>query len=952
MPIIGPSLIQDSSLQFLGRSIWAYQDFTAGAISNTSVTITANENGDNALFDSGSIVGNTATIFSNDDPLEYAYTSVGKFFGTLITVDNHSATSITLNKIPSSSTNIRIWYKINATRFPENYSTPPLALQAKMLDNMEAILLTQDELNDLLTTTSNLWSASKINTEVQAVQTDVNNITWALSNVSANVNPAIPFTSYFVTSASVVTITLPDSALGNDAQFFRIIKIGGAGTVNITTVGGTQLIGSGTIRTITIDNTGITIQSNFSSNKYDIVQDSTTDTLASNVELLSLGNASFPSLQEMQDIYHSTGHVTGGGIVDNLNGTIDVASGSGYLRATIDISTTLFAVDWLAAAAVSLTDNSNNFIYIEYNGGTPQVSVSVTKLENQTNILLAQIFREGTTLHIFAASVRNVGDHAGLMIDRQLAIAPFAHESGAIASETGTRNFAITAGVFWEGLKQFTTTAHDFSVSGSFSYFYSDGASGWTEITSATQIDNTQYDNGSGTLATLSNNRYGVHWIYLDGDENDSDVSLLFGHGDYTLSQANAAGAPATAPPRIVSHAKLIGKIIIKKSDVAFTSIESAFETAFITSTVSDHNNLATLQGGIAGEYYHLTAAQHASLTSLASLSGGDGIDYNSGTGIIVADINTTNLKITAAKINTIQDIRTTADFILGSCKIFGQSDQIQTLIKENINGVQILDIFQIQTTAGLKVIEVEGGGGANPYQTNFNGDVFFGDSVIFNSATEGSVAWFGAGGSLSQDNANFFYDFSAKSLKVNNSVLKNRFTSFASFSHSALTADSDYALLQSSDGDTFLNCSTGKSIFFRINNADAMEITSNGVIVGSPIGGFKNAGTINAKGVYDDNVLLTDYIFEIRYNGKAKDKKFKDYKIKSLDEEEKFVKKNLHLSTIIGREKWEEKGASTGEMIVDLWKTVETQFLYITELKKEINNLQFPLIKNGTNNI
>lgn len=35
------------------------------------------------------------------------------------------------------------------------------------------------------------------------------------------------------------------------------------------------------------------------------------------------------------------------------------------------------------------------------------------------------------------------------------------------------------------------------------------------------------------------------------------------------------------------------------------------------------------------------------------------------------------------------------------------------------------------------------------------------------------------------------------------------------------------------------------------------------GVIVGNPTGGDKGAGTLNAVGVYDDNVLLTDYVFD-----------------------------------------------------------------------------------------
>jgi len=39
-------------------------------------------------------------------------------------------------------------------------------------------------------------------------------------------------------------------------------------------------------------------------------------------------------------------------------------------------------------------------------------------------------------------------------------------------------------------------------------YWYQNGAGEWTEVASQSIIDNLQYDNGTGTLATLANARY------------------------------------------------------------------------------------------------------------------------------------------------------------------------------------------------------------------------------------------------------------------------------------------------------------------------------------------------------------------------------------------------------------------------------------------------------------
>lgn len=113
------------------------------------------------------------------------------------------------------------------------------------------------------------------------------------------------------------------------------------------------------------------------------------------------------------------------------------------------------------------------------------------------------------------------------------------------------------------------------------------------------------------------------------------------------------------------------------------------------------------------------------------------------------------------------------------------------------------------------------------------------------------------------------------------------------------------------------------------------------GMVWGTPTGGSQGAGTINAVGVYDDSTLLTDYVFEIYYNGEAVDKGFEAYKIKSLEDEIAFVKEHKHLSTIIGRKEWEAEGKiSQGKLISQLWATVETQHLYIAELDARLKKL------------
>ncbi len=121
--------------------------------------------------------------------------------------------------------------------------------------------------------------------------------------------------------------------------------------------------------------------------------------------------------------------------------------------------------------------------------------------------------------------------------------------------------------------------------------------------------------------------------------------------------------------------------------------------------------------------------------------------------------------------------------------------------------------------------------------------------------------------------------------------------------------------------------------------------IENGGVLVGNASGGLKGSGTLNAQAVYDDNVQITDYVFDKYFDGRVRPEdrdRHGDYTMLSLTEMAEFVEKERHLPTIIGREEWNREGkSSVGTLINQIWETVETQSLYIIELKTEIDQLR-----------
>lgn len=102
------------------------------------------------------------------------------------------------------------------------------------------------------------------------------------------------------------------------------------------------------------------------------------------------------------------------------------------------------------------------------------------------------------------------------------------------------------------------------------------------------------------------------------------------------------------------------------------------------------------------------------------------------------------------------------------------------------------------------------------------------------------------------------------------------------------------------------------------------------------PTGGSKGAGTINAKAVYDDNVLLTDHVFDAYFDGDI------NYHIPTLDELANYMQRERRLPMIKGRTEWIQKGKpSTGELLTQIWEQLEHAHIYIKQLHDRIKVLE-----------
>ncbi|KKK75164.1 hypothetical protein LCGC14_2876490, partial [marine sediment metagenome] len=209
-------------------------------------------------------------------------------------------------------------------------------------------------------------------------------------------------------------------------------------------------------------------------------------------------------------------------------------------------------------------------------------------------------------LHI-SQHPHQVGDHANQMVQRMHGVSHIIRDNevgGLIVGESGVRKVTLTAGALWSGLTTYPIAALDTNVAGSFDRYYRDFPTGFVKEAAQTDWPNTEYDDGSGALVTMTNNRYAVLWFYL---ETDGDLVMLYGRNQYTTAAgAENESVPATVPDRITAHGMLIGRLVYQKSGAAATSIDSVFTTVFSSVGVTAHADLAS----VTSDQHHVSFVQ------------------------------------------------------------------------------------------------------------------------------------------------------------------------------------------------------------------------------------------------------------------------------------------------------------------------------------------------------
>jgi len=339
-----------------------------------------------------------------------------------------------------------------------------------------------------------------------------------------------------------------------------------------------------------------------------IVLTNATEMPVDEVKISEIGTATYDDMQDVNNFTGSAGRISGWALSDGGSGTVDVSAGKGFVRTSDSELAELVSFDLAATTALSLTDNDNNWIYVNYNAGTPTygVALDITTINFNDEFIIGQAYREGSTVHVLTAGPDPYNTPYRLA-RRHFDTEGMFRYSGLVTTETGTRNLSMTSGSCYYGTTIIPYAAIDTSAAGTFTTHYHSSGS-WTSTTGQTQVDYLQYDDGTD-LDNIRNGRYGIHWVFKD---YNSGLHLVYGTYDGRLGGAIDSNDLPDLPDFISEFSFLIAKIIVHQgTSSSLQSVTTAWETSFGGSVVINHNDNGNIQGGTTDEYYHMTLAQH-----------------------------------------------------------------------------------------------------------------------------------------------------------------------------------------------------------------------------------------------------------------------------------------------------------------------------------------------------
>ncbi len=303
--------------------------------------------------------------------------------------------------------------------------------------------------------------------------------------------------------------------------------------------------------------------------------------------------STFSELLNLSDLTRkgiTLGLTSGGEITHTGSFMISVAAGAGYIKNNSDV---IREVSW---GSTNFSVPSGNERYVTVNSsGVVQLEASISDITQR--IVLGRVSADTSDIEFIEDSRISMIQHGNSIEDFfRRALGPI-YESGSIVSENATPlALDVTAGAYSFGTERFQPSG---GTNISWGAFYRNGVGGFNKIASQSLVSNTQYDDGSGTLASLTAGYYARHTLYVVGDGSKEEYFLIYSQDEYaSLVEAEGADLPVV-PTKIREGVVSVASIIVQQGNpniVEFLDIRPtvAFRSGGVSAS-ADHGNLLGL---------------------------------------------------------------------------------------------------------------------------------------------------------------------------------------------------------------------------------------------------------------------------------------------------------------------------------------------------------------------
>lgn len=325
------------------------------------------------------------------------------------------------------------------------------------------------------------------------------------------------------------------------------------------------------------------------------------------------------NLEQFSNFTQSADVIDGFQISKNVaEGTVDVTGGHAVLRCIetsgTDSQLKVFHIDGVDGLAIP--NKTSTYLYADYNAGSPKISTTSdpATINNTNEVAFGWVFRNGTDYQDVFQAGPTIQDFVSRWVTREFLVKPVHRCGGARISIPGGYAIKSTAGCFYSVLALADTGAIDTSIAeGSFTTAYRSGSDSWTRTHEQLVIDHTKYnDLTTNTLADISPaSKFGIGWFFWVFND---PARLIFVYGQNQYNNAGdaieaAQRAPTIVPPELNAPAVsyLAASVYWKANGSDFIEALNRERISFTPAIITDHNDLANLQGGQLDEYYHLT---------------------------------------------------------------------------------------------------------------------------------------------------------------------------------------------------------------------------------------------------------------------------------------------------------------------------------------------------------